>query len=223
MATASSIAAPPRVADFSYTACYCEENVYMLCEKLAKSDIAAHDASDLFVVFISNANKQIPIWCQKAGYPEEDGFVIWDYHVILIQTKRGAEALVWDLDTTLQFPETFSQYMTKAFRPSFNLSPAFQRLYRVVAGGVFLKYFASDRRHMKTAEGFWKMPPPPHDCICAVDGAIHNLEDYLDMSKETVVFKGTSYEELLCLERCGAVLNESSLQDFFCGRSSLLS
>ncbi|KAI5067228.1 hypothetical protein GOP47_0017756 [Adiantum capillus-veneris] len=219
MATVSSTAPTPRAADLSYTACYCEENVYMLCKKLAQSGIAACDASDLLVVFISNTNKQIPIWCQKAGSSTEGGLVIWDYHVILIQSKNGAEAIVWDLDATLQFPETFSHYVTMAFRPSFSLSPDFQRLYRVVAGGPFLKYFASDRRHMKTAEGLWKRPPPPYDCICADDGVVHNLEDYLDMSKVIVERKGTSYEELICLERFGAVLNEGSLQDFFAGRS----
>lgn len=39
--------------------CGSEENVYMLCKKLSEVGLAATDASDLFVVFISNPNRQV--------------------------------------------------------------------------------------------------------------------------------------------------------------------
>ncbi|KAH6559617.1 hypothetical protein KP509_1Z000800 [Ceratopteris richardii] len=193
----------------------------MLCKKLSQSGIAIHNASDLFVVFISNAKKQVPLWCQKAGSSREDGIVIWDYHVICVQRKSSSEALVWDLDTTLGFPEAFSQYVAKTFRPWLELHPDFQRLYRVVAGPLFLKKFASDRRHMKTAEGSWIKQPPPYACICAQDGSTHNLEEYVRMSKETVMLNRASYEELSNLEPYGAVFTHKSLEDFFGARTSI--
>eukprot|EP00475_Leptophrys_vorax_P028051 TRINITY_DN4030_c0_g1_i2.p1 TRINITY_DN4030_c0_g1~~TRINITY_DN4030_c0_g1_i2.p1 ORF type:complete len:297 (-),score=-5.75 TRINITY_DN4030_c0_g1_i2:179-1069(-) len=88
-------------SDFTYTACYCEENVYLLCRSLVARGIAQPD--DLAVVFISNADRKIPLWCQKAGTScgeaddsgssggtengrrEETGLVLWDYHVICLQ------------------------------------------------------------------------------------------------------------------------------------------
>ena len=39
--------------------CGSEENVYMLCKKLSELGLAAPDASDLFVVFISNPIRQV--------------------------------------------------------------------------------------------------------------------------------------------------------------------
>lgn len=39
-----------------------EENVYFLCKKLCSSEIADAQGSDLFVVFISNDNKQARIF-----------------------------------------------------------------------------------------------------------------------------------------------------------------
>jgi len=39
--------------------CGSEENVYMLCKKLSEVGLAAPTASDLFVVFISNPNRQV--------------------------------------------------------------------------------------------------------------------------------------------------------------------
>lgn len=213
----ASFAAAPRTCDFTYTTCYCEENVYLLCQQLSQSGMAASDASDLFVVFISNAGRKVPIWRQKAGSSENDGIIIWDYHVICIQifTEKGYEAIVWDLDTTLQFPQTFSLYMKEAFRPWLDLHPMYQRLYRVVAGPLFLKYFASDRRHMRTPEGLWRMPPPPYDCICGEDGIAHNLEDYITMPENTVIWDETLTKESLSHQQLGAVLRDTSLQKLF--------
>lgn len=43
--------------DFQYASCYCEENVWMLCERLCKTG-RAHDR-ELHVVFISNPEQQV--------------------------------------------------------------------------------------------------------------------------------------------------------------------
>lgn len=41
--------------------CGSEENVYMLCKKLIELGLAAPGASDLFVVFVSNPNRQVSL------------------------------------------------------------------------------------------------------------------------------------------------------------------
>jgi hypothetical protein len=61
-----------------YQNCYCEENSILLCEQLVSDN--GWDPDQLFVVFISNPLKQVPIWYQGASRTE-DGLVIWDYHV----------------------------------------------------------------------------------------------------------------------------------------------
>jgi hypothetical protein len=39
------------------------------------------------------------------------------------------------------------------------------RYFRVVPASVFLQHFASDRRHMKRADGSWIKPPPDYPPI----------------------------------------------------------
>lgn len=41
------------------------------------------------------------------------------------------------------------------------------RLFRVVHAPIFLRSFASDRRHMKDSDGNWIEEPPPHEPIVA--------------------------------------------------------
>lgn len=41
------------------------------------------------------------------------------------------------------------------------------RLYRIVHAPVFLRCFASDRRHMKDSDGNWTAEPPLHEPIVA--------------------------------------------------------
>ncbi|TYJ18556.1 hypothetical protein E1A91_A09G131800v1 [Gossypium mustelinum] len=112
---------------FNHTPFYCEENVYFLCKKLCSSQIADAQGSDLFVVFISNDNKQIPLWHQKASH-RADGVILWDYHVICVQRKKdGGTHLVWDLDSSLPFPCPLATYVSETIRPSFQLFSEFQR------------------------------------------------------------------------------------------------
>lgn len=108
-----------------YTPCYCEENVYNLIHWLTKRGEAVLE--NLTVVFISNENKSIPIWKQRAS-SREDGLVIWDYHVILIDEVFR---LVWDLDSTMsQFPTPLALYIEQAFQPNWNLGPKLERSNR---------------------------------------------------------------------------------------------
>jgi protein N-terminal glutamine amidohydrolase len=128
--------------DCASTACYCEENVHRLIQQLKTRDA---DVDRLFVAFVSNNARQVPIWNQQAG---GGGLVVWDYHVFLLQappspppphalppkspsaaagnSKHETERisphilppqniLVWDLDSLLPFPSDFSHYASKAF------------------------------------------------------------------------------------------------------------
>ncbi|XP_024516249.1 protein N-terminal glutamine amidohydrolase [Selaginella moellendorffii] len=151
-----------------YTSCYCEENVFLLCKALMELNIALPDASDLFVVFLLSADKQFPIWCQKNS-SRDDGFCVWDYHVICIQKRFSSstpdEASVWDLDTSLGLPVAFSSYVNEALKPLVVKKHSLDRLFRVVSAHNFLRYFASDRRHMKTSDGGWLAAPPDYECI----------------------------------------------------------
>ncbi|PKU69201.1 Protein N-terminal glutamine amidohydrolase [Dendrobium catenatum] len=112
----------PKFSSFTHTPCYCEENVYLLCKKLVMLGVAAPTVRDLFVVFISNDDKKIPLWNQKAS-KSSDKLVIWDYHVICIQivNQKNAEEgrsshLIWDLDSSLPFPLPLDQYVSETFR-----------------------------------------------------------------------------------------------------------
>lgn len=201
------------LSDFIYTSCYCEENVYMLCKKLSEVGLAAPTASDLFVVFISNPNRQIPIWRQRSS-KDVEGLCIWDYHVICIQRRENA-VQVWDLDTTLPCPVALDEYVAGAFQPWVSLKPDFSRLYRVISAPLYLRFFASDRRHMKNKDGSWMARPPVYDCFVAEDGAVHNLEEYITMTVERVTRNSRETESLLMLQKFGVLLNEEGLLQFF--------
>lgn len=55
------------------------------------------------------------------------------------------------------------------------------RWFRVVAAESFLQRFASDRSHMRAADGSWLQPPPAYACIVAADGCSNTLRHYRDM------------------------------------------
>ena len=71
----------PPASQCSYAACYCEENVYKICQSLANTE--GGELTKAWAVFVSNKKRVVPLWRQKAGRDEEK-LVIWDYHVILI-------------------------------------------------------------------------------------------------------------------------------------------
>ena len=66
--------------DQIYTKCYCEENVWKLCERLGQESFD----SAAYAVFISNEGQTVPLWCQSASKDPENQPVVWDYHVILV-------------------------------------------------------------------------------------------------------------------------------------------
>uniref|UniRef100_UPI003AAAD72D protein N-terminal glutamine amidohydrolase-like n=1 Tax=Centroberyx gerrardi TaxID=166262 RepID=UPI003AAAD72D len=137
-----------------------EENVWKLCEFIQTERTAPLD--EVFVVFISNENRTVPLWKQKAGHGDQP--VIWDYHVVLLQVRQ-AVSLVYDLDSLLPFPCSLQLYSAQALRSDRRIKPAYCRKLRVIPADSFLQNFASDRSHMKDADGAWRMPPPPYPPI----------------------------------------------------------
>ncbi|XP_052559953.1 protein N-terminal glutamine amidohydrolase isoform X1 [Tympanuchus pallidicinctus] len=164
-----SAAVPPRAACV-YTSCYCEENVWKLCEYIRSQD--RYPLEEFYAVFISNDRRMIPLWKQKSGHGDEP--VVWDYHVILLHVPGGEQNFIYDLDTVLPFPCPFEMYSAEAFRPDDSLHPEFHRKIRMIRADLYLKTFASDRSHMKDANGKWQKPPPSYPCI-ETAGYFHSL------------------------------------------------
>ncbi|KAM4539703.1 protein N-terminal glutamine amidohydrolase [Odontesthes bonariensis] len=167
----------PRRENCVYTSCYCEENVWKLCEYFRTERTAPLE--QLFVVFISNDKRMVPLWKQKSGRGDQP--VIWDYHVILIQVGLQSGSQVYDLDSELSFPCSLQLYAAQAFRSDRNIKPEYHRKLRVVPADSFLLNFASDRSHMKNSDGTWKMPSPPYPPIHTSESQM-NLDDFISMN-----------------------------------------
>ncbi|XP_056378684.1 protein N-terminal glutamine amidohydrolase isoform X2 [Hyla sarda] len=151
----------PDRKDCCYTSCYCEENVWKLCEHLR--DQSPHLLEEFFAVFLSNENRMIPIWKQMSGKREDP--VIWDYHVVLLRDCSDGRRFIYDLDTLLPFPSPCDTYIKEALRLDHNIHRDFRRKLRVIRAEEYLRTFASDRSHMKDANNEWRKPPPPYPCI----------------------------------------------------------
>ncbi len=122
-----------------YTPCFCEENVHKLITQIQQSNLVS-DKERLFVIFISSSSKSTPIWCQQSC-SDPDGCVCWDYHVVLClkrydngntatetaQLPLTEEDLIFDLDSTLQFPMPLSDYIDHSFRPEYNLGKKYSQ------------------------------------------------------------------------------------------------
>ncbi|XP_042054905.1 protein N-terminal glutamine amidohydrolase-like [Salvia splendens] len=215
--SSTPVAAPLGIARFQHTPYYCEENIYLLCKKLSEDGTAKPDGSDLFVVFISNEKNQIPLWHQRASH-RADGVILWDYHVICVQRRKETSLpdLVWDLDSNLPIPSPLPTYVAETIRPSFQLFSEFQRVFRIVHASIFLKSFASDRRHMKDPSGNWTATPPSYDVITAEDGTDHNLNEYMAMSSLDVVKSiGADAVDTALTQKLGVLVGESKLEEFF--------
>eukprot|EP01112_Ceratiomyxa_fruticulosa_P011418 TRINITY_DN3095_c0_g3_i1.p1 TRINITY_DN3095_c0_g3~~TRINITY_DN3095_c0_g3_i1.p1 ORF type:complete len:222 (-),score=51.73 TRINITY_DN3095_c0_g3_i1:63-665(-) len=172
---------------YIYTRCYCEENVYKLCEDLSVGDEEKKDK--YFVVFVSNKNKKVPLWGHSAE--GKDKVIVWDYHVFLIEKGESQhETKVYDHDARyLPCPCAFIDHFEECFRPEISLKEEFLHSFRILKGYEFLNSFSSDRSHMiNKVKGGYLMPPPSYPPI-QIQGVATNLESFLEMdeSKNSVV------------------------------------
>ncbi|XP_067323408.1 protein N-terminal glutamine amidohydrolase [Anolis sagrei] len=162
-----------------YTSCYCEENVWKLCEYIQRQN--QYPLEEFYAVFISNDRRMVPLWKQQAGCGGEP--VIWDYHVILLHVASGDQNFIYDLDTVLPFPCPFDTYIEEAFKSDSIINPGYRRKVRLIRADVYLKTFASDRSHMKDASGNWLKPPPLYPCIETADFKM-NLDSFISMNPD---------------------------------------
>ncbi|KAI6039945.1 N-terminal glutamine amidase-domain-containing protein [Pisolithus marmoratus] len=195
------------VEDDVYTSQYCEENIYLLAQRML-AQLNIESKWDINVIFISNSRKTVALWNQRAS-SSIDNAVIWDYHVIL--TLRGAFAAdqddqggiwIYDLDTRLPVPCHWDEYMAQTFPGHSDLPEQFQSFFRVVPCKVYLDNFASDRSHMVIFDPLngphYLAPPPPYPCIrgpiAVAQGVSHNLmSDFVQMGGDVSGF-GTVFD-----------------------------
>ncbi|XP_062166183.1 protein N-terminal glutamine amidohydrolase isoform X2 [Alnus glutinosa] len=171
----------------------------------------------LLLSFPTRRNRHTPLWHQKAS-KRAGGVILWDYHVICIQKRRKGDTpwLVWDLDSSLPFPSPLTSYVSETIRPSFELFSEYQRFFRIVHAPMFLRCFASDRRHMKDSVGNWTAEPPAYEPIIAEDGAVHNLNEYNEICAADVMTNaGSDLINAVFTQKLGVVANEGQLEDFF--------
>jgi hypothetical protein len=171
MDDAAALRADPLV----YTPSYCEENVANLARRLHQTasplpppaetgSSSSSPQPSAVVAFVSNDSKRCPVWHQRAA--NEDGApVVWDYHVVLLIRRGEGRWVVMDLDSTLPFPCPLRDYAVHSFRPHHPAmagdgGAAFHQRFRVLPSELYLRVFASDRRHMRTDAGGWLAPPP---------------------------------------------------------------
>ena len=176
----------------TYTKCYCEENVWKLCEFIQTTYPTQLDKC--YSVFISNPKQAVPIWHQGASASPEYP-VVWDYHVIFL-FKDENESLVYDLDTRLEFPEAFDVYMAHSIRLDEAIKSDYHRYFRVVPAALYLQTFSCDRSHMRKADQTWMAPPPDYPCI-QVEGVLTNLSEFMSMDNHAGHGKVMNVSELV--------------------------
>ncbi|CAG2103908.1 unnamed protein product [Medioppia subpectinata] len=167
-----------------------EENVWKLCEYIANNE--SNCLNDCFVVFISNEQKMIPLWRQKAGDERRDYLCVWDYHVFIgffyfcfkfskyFHSTGSHRALVYDMDSTLEFSLDFSTYSGLTFRDETAIRDEYHRRFRVIEAQIYLTTFASNRSHMRRPDDSWIKDPPLYPCI-KTNECDHNLDGFISM------------------------------------------
>ncbi|KAK6968576.1 protein N-terminal glutamine amidohydrolase [Biomphalaria glabrata] len=171
----------PQADMCTYTACYCEENVWKLCE-MVKERCTEYELMKCFCVFISNSAKKVPLWHQKASRNPER-LVVWDYHVIFMYYDTDT-SLVYDLDTELGFPCTLKEYVSACIGDERTLKKQFWRMFRVIPALEYLSTFASDRSHMLNDEKEWLATPPKYPPIKCL-GVDNNISEFISMDQST--------------------------------------
>lgn len=147
---------------------YCEENVFHLCSH----PILA--GRERWAVFVSGALGGFYMWHQRAAKSQTSA-LFWDYHVIVL---ASAPWEIWDLDSHLGMPAPALTYLQKSFRaiPWPELAPSF----RLVSPAELTEQLASDRSHMRDAQGRFQRPPPPWPPVSAPERG-SNLHRFIDM------------------------------------------
>lgn len=152
---------------FPYCPYYCEENAWHLCAHPALGE------GQREVLIVSNPQRQVAVWRQKASPLGGRIPVLWDYHV-LVATVHPHSARIWDLDSTLGLDVDAGSYLQATFQRA---PPEYLPQFRRVSAEDYRALFASDRRHMRQPGGAFTVDPPAWAPI----GNGHNLDRWVDM------------------------------------------
>jgi hypothetical protein len=132
-----------------YQPYFCEENVLQLLQ-------SSHLPESRCAMFISNANKTVAMWGQKASRNKNEP-VVWDYHVVLLLPKDG---LVLDLDNREKLVWPLREWLEYSFRK--DLTPEhLVPMFRIISKKEFETKFSSDRSHMLNPESGLPLKPFP--------------------------------------------------------------
>eukprot|EP00804_Cyclotella_cryptica_P011538 CCRYP_019876-RA/>CCRYP_019876-RA protein AED:0.08 eAED:0.08 QI:0/0/0.5/1/0/0.5/2/186/254 len=182
--------------------CYCEENAWRLVYRHLHSQqtsATSHETWKYYVVFISNTRRCCPMFMQRALPNDPKEYVCWDYHVIVVRSRRtnhhASSTHDSDVDSTSRTAEVLDvdTWITPYPCP---LEVYLDGTFPVMDAKEYLKYFYSDRMHM-FKDGKWCSPPPNYKPIMNgvqfrshVDSGDNcsencsNLEEYINMSLE---------------------------------------
>lgn len=165
------------INSYTYTALFCEENIWLLAKSLHTEGLPLESMQ---VLFLSNPAKQIVLFDQKS-VPLGKA-VVWDYHVIL-WAKTTKKSLIFDFDSRLPFPCPASQYVHSSFPNPQTLPEKFHFYIRQIPAANYLQQFYSDRKHMQNQIPVDQFPRykaiqanPTYSGIA--------LQDYWDMDKQ---------------------------------------
>lgn len=167
--------------DFLYQSCYCEENIWHLCQN--------EQLNNSYVIFVASKGGFFPMLNQQAGNHLTIP-IFWDYHVILL--VLGEKNQIVDFDTTLPFCVDIDTYFSRSFIDNNLLAIEETPFFRALPSAEFIRLFSSDRSHMKTATG-WSAAPPNWPLIGNMDS---NLFEFIDMTNNNIG-EVYNYDELL--------------------------
>ncbi|MBI2572121.1 MAG: hypothetical protein HYV63_34355 [Candidatus Schekmanbacteria bacterium] len=160
-------------APLRYQPYYCEENIWHLSADESFAECCTR------VCLVTNDLHSCPLWRQRLA-EAPDLPVWWDYHVFLLAWDAGKWE-VWDPDSVLPFPVDAHGYTALTFGAAAWLPPRFLPRFRIVDATTFRAAFASDRAHMRAADGTYTAAPPPWPAISPCPDAPSNLSQFLDM------------------------------------------
>lgn len=146
---------------------YCEENVWHAC------DPSALDADEACVVFVSNSDRTVAMWKQRAA--PEGRPVVWDYHAFL-SVRRSTGWIVSDPDSRLSGEIPSATYIECSFPDLPEELSSLRPRFRVVPAALYRDALRTDRSHMRTPDG-WLSEPPPWPAI----GEGTNLMRFVDL------------------------------------------
>ncbi|MEN8171007.1 MAG: hypothetical protein ABFS08_12365 [Pseudomonadota bacterium] len=158
-----------------YTPLFCEENIWLLARELIADGV---NPEALQVIFISNLQRQVMLFKQRrAG---EQGYVVWDYHVVLRRHDEDGD-YIYDFDTQLPFPCSSREYISASFSAQSELPEAEQASVRLIPAQEYLHRFSSDRAHMRGVIAEDEFPSWP--AITPNHAQVIRLDEYRDMEK----------------------------------------